>query len=67
MQKLTTKTKFHEKSAIDQYKQLHETELRVKMLERFCEGFLFWEDGSPAHNDLKKQFIEYMEGVSDER
>ena len=56
-QKLTTKIKFDSVSSLSNYRQLHETELRVQRLERIVEGLLFWKEGSVPYNELKDEYI----------
>lgn len=56
-QKLTQKAKFDSTSSPSNYRQLHETELRVQRLERIVEGLLFWKEGSAPYNELKDEYI----------
>ena len=56
-QKLTTKDKFTRECDFNNYKQLHETELRVQRLERIVEGLLFWKEGSAPYNEAQDEYI----------
>lgn len=66
MQKLTKKQNFHELTSDEQYKLVHETELRVLRLERLGQGLLFWKEGSVPYKESEQEFKDYMEGGNNE-
>jgi len=56
-QRLTKKPDFENKSDVEKYKTLHQTELRVQRLERIIEDLLFWKNDSLYHNQAKEEYI----------
>ena len=56
-QRLTKRPDFQNKSDVEKYKTLHQTELRVQRLERIVEGLLFWQKDSLYYNQAKDEYI----------
>lgn len=56
-QRLTKKPDFQNKSDVEKYKTLYQTELRVKRLERIIEDLLFWVEGTAYYNQAKDEYI----------
>lgn len=59
---LNTKEYFNELDDESKFKLLHETQLKVKRLERIAEDLVAWREGSDYYKDAYEDLRNYLEG-----